>query len=94
MAPNQARRNARPIDKRKASLQSSTADWQGRLLSARDEATPQDYVRLALQLAVDRLKTRGLTVEQVMTVAREVLQPGRRRPQPLHRVMTPPTWSN
>ena len=45
------------------------------LLSARDKATPQDYVRLALQLAVDRLKTRGLTAEQVMTVAREVLQP-------------------
>ncbi len=44
------------------------------LLSARDEATPQDYVRLALQLAVDRLKTKGLTAEQVMTVAREVLQ--------------------
>jgi hypothetical protein len=44
------------------------------LLSARDEATPQDYVRLALQLAVARLKTRGLTAEQVMTVAREVLQ--------------------
>jgi hypothetical protein len=45
------------------------------LLSARNEATPQDYVRLALQLAVDRLKTKGLTAEQVMTVAREVLQP-------------------
>jgi hypothetical protein len=45
------------------------------LLSARDEATPQDYIRLALQLAVARLKTRGLTAEQVMTVAREVLQP-------------------
>ena len=45
------------------------------LLSARDKATPQDYVRLALQLAVDRLKTRGLTAEQVMTVARDVLQP-------------------
>jgi hypothetical protein len=45
------------------------------LLSARDKATPQDYVRLALQLAVDRLKTGGLTAEQVMTVAREVLQP-------------------
>src|SRR5262245_17875950 len=28
--------------------------------------TPQDYIRLALQLAVARLKTRGLTVEQVM----------------------------
>ena len=45
------------------------------LLSARDEATPQDYVRLALQLAVARLKTRGLTAEQVMAVAREVLRP-------------------
>jgi hypothetical protein len=44
------------------------------LLSARDEATPQDYVRLALQLAVARLRTRGLTAEQVMAVAREVLQ--------------------
>ena len=45
------------------------------LLSARDEATPQDYIRLALQLAVARLKTRGLTAEQVMTVARDVLRP-------------------
>ena len=50
------------------------------LLSARDKATPQDYVRLALQLAVDRLKTRGLTAEQVMTVAREVLQPASASP--------------
>jgi hypothetical protein len=45
------------------------------LLSARAEATPQDYIRLALQLAVAKLKSNGLTVEQVMTVAREVLQP-------------------
>jgi hypothetical protein len=51
------------------------------LLSARDEATPQDYVRLALQLAVARLKTRGLTAEQVMTVAREVLQPAPASPE-------------
>jgi hypothetical protein len=50
------------------------------LLSARDKATPQDYVRLALQLAVDRLKTRGLTDEQVMIVAREVLQPATASP--------------
>ena len=50
------------------------------LLSARDKATPEDYVRLALQLAVDRLKTRGLTAEQVMTVAREVLQPAQASP--------------
>lgn len=45
------------------------------LLSARAEATPQDYVNLALQLAAARLKTRGLTAEQVMAVAREMLQP-------------------
>src|SRR5262245_11981671 len=45
------------------------------LLSARAEATPQDYVNLALQLAVARLKPQGLTAEQVMTVAREMLQP-------------------
>jgi hypothetical protein len=45
------------------------------LLSARAEATPQDYIRLALQLAVARLKTRGLSAEQVMAVARDILQP-------------------
>jgi len=45
------------------------------LLSARAEATPQDYIKLALQLAVARLKTRGLTAEQVMTATREILQP-------------------
>jgi hypothetical protein len=45
------------------------------LLSARVEATPQDYVKLALRLAIDKLKSKGLTAEQVMTVAREVLQP-------------------
>jgi hypothetical protein len=44
------------------------------LLSARAEAAPEDYIRLALQLAVARLKTRGLTAEQVMTVARGVLE--------------------
>jgi hypothetical protein len=44
------------------------------LLSARGAATPQDYVRLALQLAAARLKSSGLTAEQVMTVAREVLR--------------------
>jgi hypothetical protein len=50
------------------------------LLSARAEATPQDYIRLALQLAAARLKTRGLTAEQVMAVAREVLQPSQASP--------------
>src|SRR5262245_61660448 len=42
----------------------------GQLLSARAEATPQEYVRLALQLVVDRLKSKGLTAEQVMALAR------------------------
>lgn len=50
------------------------------LLSARAEATPQDYILLALQLAVARLKSRGLTAEQVMTVAREILQPAQASP--------------
>ncbi len=45
------------------------------LLSARAEPTPQDYIRLALQLAVARLKPAGLTADQVMTAAREILQP-------------------
>ena len=44
------------------------------LLSSRAEATTQDYIRLALQLAVARLKSRGLTAEQVMNAAREVLR--------------------
>src|SRR5215468_10046431 len=47
----------------------------GQLLSSRAEATPQDYIKLALQLAVDRLKSIGLTTEQVMNLAREVLRP-------------------
>ncbi|MBO0724454.1 MAG: hypothetical protein J2P52_02550 [Blastocatellia bacterium] len=45
------------------------------LLSSRAEATPQDYVRLALQLAAARLKSNGLTADQVMALAREILQP-------------------
>jgi len=44
------------------------------LLSARAEPTPQDYIKLALQLAVAKLKPMGLTAEQVLTAAREVLQ--------------------
>ncbi|HEY7184308.1 MAG TPA: hypothetical protein VIC84_22925 [Blastocatellia bacterium] len=45
------------------------------LLSSRAEATPQDYIRLALQLAMDRLKSIGLTAEQVMNLVCEVLRP-------------------
>jgi hypothetical protein len=52
----------------------------GQLLSARAEATPQDYIRLALQLAVAKLKSSGLTAEQVMTLAREVLHPAQGSP--------------
>jgi hypothetical protein len=47
----------------------------GQLLSSRAAATPQDYIRLAIQLAVNRLKRSGLSAEQVMAVAREVLRP-------------------
>lgn len=46
----------------------------GQLLSARADATPQEYVKLALRLATDRLKSKGFTAEQVMALAREVLQ--------------------
>jgi hypothetical protein len=57
------------------------------LLSARAEPTTQDYIRLALQLAVARLKPRGLTAEQVMTAAREVLKPAPAAvSSPLHNV--------
>lgn len=48
---------------------------KAKLLCARAEPTPRDYVKLALQLVVAKLKPMGLSVEQVMTVAREVLQP-------------------
>jgi hypothetical protein len=46
----------------------------GQLLSARPEATPQDYIKLALRLVVAKLKPKGITSEQIMTMAREVLQ--------------------
>ena len=44
------------------------------LLSARPELTPRDYVRMALQMAVAKLKPMGLTAEQVFTTAQDVLQ--------------------
>ena len=44
------------------------------LLSARPELTPRDYVRLALQLAVNKLEPMGLTVEQVFEVAQDLLR--------------------
>jgi len=54
------------------------------LLSSRAEATTQDYIRLALQLAVARLKSRGLTAEQVMNAAREVLRSSPSVTAPFH----------
>lgn len=48
---------------------------KARLLSARAELTPQDYVRLALQLAAGKLKSRGFTAEEVFALARELSQP-------------------
>jgi hypothetical protein len=36
---------------------------------------PQDHIKLALRLAVAKLKPKGLTAEQVMTMAAEVLRP-------------------
>ena len=44
------------------------------LLSARDKLTPQDYIRLSLQLAVARLKKEGLTPDQVLAIAGEILK--------------------
>lgn len=48
---------------------------KARLLSVRAELTPQDYVRLALQLAAGKLKSRGFTAEEVFALARELSQP-------------------
>src|SRR5262249_614512 len=44
------------------------------LLSARPELTPRDYVRMALQMAVAKLKPMGFTAEQVFNTAQELLQ--------------------
>jgi len=46
-----------------------------KLLSLRAELTPRDYVWLALQLAVVKLKPKGLNSEQVYALAQELLQP-------------------
>src|SRR5262245_7544333 len=43
------------------------------LLSARPELTPRDYVRMALQMAVAKLKPMGFTAEQVFTTAQDLL---------------------
>lgn len=45
---------------------------KARLLSARAEPTPQDYIKLALQLAVAKLKPMGFTTEQVFTETRKI----------------------
>jgi hypothetical protein len=44
------------------------------LLSARPELTPRDYVRMALQMAVAKLKPMGFTAEQVFTTAQDLLE--------------------
>src|SRR4030095_11730133 len=44
------------------------------LLSARPELTPRDYVRMALQMAVAKLRPMGFTAEQVFTTAQDLLQ--------------------
>lgn len=46
-----------------------------RLFSARAELTPQDVVRLALRLAMTKLRPRGVTSEQVLAMARELVGP-------------------
>lgn len=47
---------------------------KSKLLSIRADPTPQDYVKLALQLAVTKLKPLGFTSEHVFSVALELLQ--------------------
>ena len=44
------------------------------LLSARPELTPRDYIRLALQLAVNKLEPMGFTIEQVFATTHDLLQ--------------------
>ncbi len=44
------------------------------LLSARPELTPRDYVRMALQMVVAKLKPQGVTAEQVFSTAQDLLQ--------------------
>lgn len=47
---------------------------KAKLLSVRPQATTQDYVKLALHLAVTKLAKRGIRSQQVLDAAREVLQ--------------------
>jgi len=44
------------------------------LLSARPELTPRDYIRMALQTAVAKLRPMGFTPEQVFATAQDLLQ--------------------
>ncbi|MCI0390127.1 MAG: hypothetical protein MOB07_15355 [Acidobacteria bacterium] len=44
------------------------------LFSARPELTPRDYVRMALQMVVAKLKPMGFTPEQVFTTAQDLLE--------------------
>jgi hypothetical protein len=47
---------------------------KAKLLSARAEPTPQDYIKLSLRLAVAKLKPMGFTAEQVFAAAQKLLQ--------------------
>jgi len=49
---------------------------KAKLLSARAELTPQDYIKLALQLAAAKLKPLGFAAEQVFAAAYDLLRQG------------------
>lgn len=47
---------------------------KAKLLSARAELTPQGYIKLALELAVTKLKPLGFTAGQVLTAAQDLIR--------------------
>jgi hypothetical protein len=54
---------------------------KAKLLSPRQQATPQDYVKLALRLAIAKLAKRGVRPEEVLAAAQEVLHGSSNQPE-------------
>jgi DNA-binding HxlR family transcriptional regulator len=64
---------------------------KARLLSTRSQATTQDYVKLALQLAITKLAKRGIRSEEVLAAAQEVLLGSSNQSETVPPPSAPPT---
>lgn len=54
---------------------------KAKLLSVHPQATPQDYVKLALRLAITKLAKRGIRSDEVLAAAQDVLHGSSRQPE-------------